>query len=323
MATTRPGVAYLTGSVRAELVAEGRQHEIALVVANDADRSSFSVVTAGGLTTVRGNDLKVTHEWRLESEPPPLFDGWGCHGTFPAGGLALLSTPDQVRLLDGNGSVRWAFEHDSWAGYGRGCSWFDERGQPYAVVPDSTRTGCTIVQLDPDSGAILAKGAVRPDEPAGMTPLHQSGGWVGVSESEGENAAHAWFVRPSQSHPGTPEVHVVDAGWNDEHLTDIDQSGSRVLTTGLNSGRITIRSFPSLDIVRELDIPEEELPLGASFVGSHLVTRLYHRQATIAIDSANRVHELEADDGWLVPGPNDSWLSVTRSGLRRWILNRT
>jgi hypothetical protein len=126
-----------------------------------------------------------------------------------------------------------------------------------------------------------------------MPPLYQNGGWVGVSESEGENAAHAWFVRPSQPHARTPELQVIDAGWNDEHLTDIDQSGSRVLTTALNSGRITVRTIPTLDIVRELDMLEDELPLGACFVGSHLVTRLYHRQATIAIDSANRVHELE------------------------------
>jgi hypothetical protein len=153
-----------------------------------------------------------------------------------------------------------------------------------------------------------------------MMPLHQRDGWVGVSESEGENAARAWFIRGGHSEPPESRLDVRDPGWNDEQLTDVDHTGDRILTTALNAGRITVRSFPALDVLRHIDAEDEELHQGACFVGSHVLARLYRRQATVAIDAEGRLEELEVDNGWLVPGADDSWLSVTANSVRRWIL---
>jgi hypothetical protein len=58
-----------------------------------------------------------------------------------------------------------------------GCTWFDEAGQPYAVVPAASYDHCLVVRL--------ARGHIP-----GTSP-----GWlVGLSEGEGQEAAQAWWV---------------------------------------------------------------------------------------------------------------------------------
>lgn len=301
--------------MRAERVAELRRERISLVVANDAERRSFSVIADDRLLMVAGDDLEVVHEWRLPAEGSNLGGGWGSHGAALNGPVALLSTPDAVRLLEPDGSVRWSFAHASWVGVGSGCAWFDENGRPCAVVAAGEGTACRIVALDPASGVPLAEDRVEPNDPAGMSPLHQREGWVGIAEGEGENAARAWWIRRSE-----PGIELQVAPWDDEHLSDVDQSGRQVVTTALSGGRIRTRSFPSLEVVREIDVEGEDFILSACLVGERIVARLYYRQVTAAIDGEGRVEELDVDDGWLVPAA-DSWLSVRPDSLRRWALS--
>jgi len=307
----------VTNRVETELLAQLERSGVELAIANDAARETFSVLTADGLLLVSGRDLQVLHEWRYPTSIKQR-NGWGCHSIRSPDLLALMSTPDAVQMLEGEGSIRWSYDHASWAGIGSGCAWFDEAGRPFAVVPVGNGE-CEIVQLDSASGGVVAKNRIRLRDPAGMTPLHQGNGWIGVSESEGENAARAWWVRGNELESLHSRLEVIEADWDSEELTDVGPRGNTVLTTALLGGRLAIRSFPGLGSLRNIDIEDEEFHLGACFVGSCVVARLYRRQITVAIDFDNRLHELEVGAGWLVPAAN-SWLEVTRTGLRRWAL---
>jgi hypothetical protein len=306
----------LSNQLRAQQIAELSQAGILCVVANEADRRSFGVMTSGSFLLVSGDDLSVVHEWEVSGKPPHRLDGWGSHGArMGVSHTALLSTPDAVRLLAADGTVRWSFAHTSWAGIGTGCAWFDASGTPFAVVPAGDGTACRIVELDLATGAELAERRVEPNDPAGMTPLLQPMGWVGVAESEGENASRVWWVR------GTgPALDVLSAPWDDEILNDVDASGSRILTTALDTGRIRARSFPSLEPMRVIDVEGEGFILGACFARTGIVAHLYYRGVTVAIDDEDRIQELEVDDGGVVPAAAGSWLSVRKDTVRRWSL---
>ena len=288
--------------------AELRQGHIALVVSNDAGRRSFTVQAVGVILLVAGADLSVLHEWRIQNEA----EGWGCHSIKEDGLLAILSTPDAVRLVEPDGSIRWSFGHASWAGIGSGCAWFDEKGRPFAVVPATDGTACRVVALDGETGALLDEARVEPEDPSGMSPVHQPDGWVGVAEAEGENASRAWWIRRSNHH-----LDLVVATRDDEHLLDVDAAGRQIITTTLTGGIIRTRSFPELDLLREIRIPNENFILGACFVRKYIVARLYYREVTVAIDERAQIVELDVDDGWLVPAAG-SWLSVSDDAIRRW-----
>lgn len=301
---------------RAELVAELKSAGVGGVVANDAERRSFTVRSGGSLLLVSGDDLGVIHHWQIRAEPPlAAFNGWGSHSSTLEGPLALLSTPDAVRLLEPDGSVRWSFTHASWVGLGIGCAWFDATGRPFAVVAAGDGTVCRIVALDLASGIELAESHVMPSDPSGMMPLHQPGGWVGIAESEGENASRVWWTRWAER-----DLDVLPAPWDDEHLCDMHASGARILTTALDSGRLRVRAFPSLEVIRDIDVEGEDFILSACFVHSAIAARLYYKGVTVAIDEQDRIHELEVDDGWLVPATGGSWLSARKETLRRWAL---
>ena len=300
---------------RAEQVAELAHIGIRGLVANDAERSSFSVMTTNSLLLISGDDLTLVHEWKVGAEPAGPFDGWGNHSASADGPVALLCTPDAVRMLEPDDSVRWSFHHASWVGIGSGCAWFDANGMPFAVVAAGDGTRCKIVSLDLASGVERAAIIVEANDPAAMWPVHQPGGWVGVSETEGENASRAWWVRTS-SH----ELEVLSAPWDDEQLNDVDDTGSMILTSALDTGRIRIRSFPSLQVVREIDVEGENFIFGACFVGSGIVARLYYRQVTVVIDEDDRIQELAVDDGGVAPSAAGTWLSVGSNTLRRWAL---
>lgn len=81
-------------------------------------------------------------------------------------------------------------------------------------------------------------------EPAGIHPIHQPGGWVGLSEGEGQDTARAWWIRPVDRATEGTGLRVVDAGWDDWVLSDADPLGSRIITTSHDGGRLVTRSFP-------------------------------------------------------------------------------
>jgi hypothetical protein len=114
---------------------------------------------------------------------------------------------------------------------------------------------------------------------------------------------------------------VLLAPWDDEELSDVDAAGSRILTTALATGRIRVRSFPSLKVVREISLLDRDSIFGACFVRSGIVAHLYNKGATVAIDEENRIEQLEVDDGWIVPAAPGSWLSVRKDTVRRWSLS--
>jgi len=262
----------LSDQLRAQQVGELSYAGISLVVANEADRRSFGVMTSDSFLLVSGDDLSVLHKWEVGGEPLRRWEGWGSHSArLGASPTALLSTPDAVRLLAADSTVRWSFAHPSWGGIGTGCTWFDASGTPFAVVPAGDGAACRIVALDLATGAELAYRRVEPDDPAGMTPLPQPMGWVGVAESEGENASRVWWVRVTG-----PAFDVLSAPWDDEILNDVDTSGSRILTTALDTGRIRIRSFPSLEPMRVIDVEGEGFILGACFARTGIVAHLYY-----------------------------------------------
>ena len=215
----------MTHPPRAEQVAELTHDGIQMVVANDAERTSFSVKSGQSLLLISGDDLSVLHRWQLAPGPTSPFDGWGTHSSTVHGPVALVATPDAVRMLEADGSRRWSFHHPSWAGVGTGCAWFDADGMPLAVVAAGDGAACRVVALDPASGAELGSSRLEPNDPAGMTPLHQPGGWVGIAESEGENASRVWWVRSSNH-----GLRVLSAPWDDENLCDVDSAGSQVLS---------------------------------------------------------------------------------------------
>jgi hypothetical protein len=231
-----------------ERLAETAFNKIGVVVANDSPRSSFTV-TAGDSLLAVDQDLRVVGRW--------VSPGRGSHATWPGRGLALISAPDDVRLLDSAGQVRWRYPHAPWSrSFESGCTWFDASGQPCAVVPDDSYQHCLVLRLDLDSGRLRAAAQIEA-APAGISPVHHPDGWVGLSEGEGQDAVRAWWVQRAAGLGADRHLEVLDAGWDDWVLCDVEPSGAKIITTPHGSGPLLVRSFPGLEITRSVDPPEE------------------------------------------------------------------
>ena len=147
-----------------EILAEIVLDKIGIVVANDGARSSFTVASGDCLLALDA-DLTVLTEWRTG----PLTRGR--HATSPGRGLALISGPDEIRLLDRTGQVIWRYEHAPWSGaFESGCTWFDRAGEPHAVVPAPSYDHCLVLRFDLESGRALAEVPIEA-APADITPI--------------------------------------------------------------------------------------------------------------------------------------------------------
>ena len=177
-----------------------------------------------------------------------------------------------------------------------GCTWFDEAGQPYAVVPAASYDHCLVVRLAPDSGQQPATAPVRA-WPEGISPVHHPDGWVGLSEGEGQEAAKAWWVR-SAAEPSGQLIEVLDGGWSDWILVDVDPSGSKIITTPHQGGPILVRSFPSLEIVRSVAPPPGEYwDFKAFFAGNMIVSALKGQEERfVAIAPHGKIADLDQSE---------------------------
>jgi hypothetical protein len=145
--------------------------KVGVLGANDAARSSFSAQDEGALIAL-SPDLEVLGRWPVDPQHR------GHHAALPAEGLALVSGRDQVRLIDQTGQARWRHHHPPWRwALESGCTWFDQAGQPYAVVPAESYDHCLVVALDKESGQPLAVESVKA-QPSGITPDAPSR-WLG------------------------------------------------------------------------------------------------------------------------------------------------
>lgn len=294
----------------AEIALDG---SVRVLGANDAARSSFTVLTRDSLAALSPG-LDVLGEWPVD---PQHF---GHHATCPNRGLALISGPDEVRLLDHAGRARWRYPHPPWSGRFRsGCTWFDEAGQSYAVVPAASYDHCLVVCLDLDSGQPLAVKPIRA-APEGISPVHHPDGWVGLSEGEGQEAVRAWWVRSAAQPSGQPRIEVLDAGWGDWILADVDPAGSKIITAPHPDGPLLVRSFPSLEIVRSVEPPPgEHWGCHALFAGNMIVSMLRgEAERHVAIDRRGRITDLDQSEAiYLIPAGHDTWLAITETTIQR------
>jgi hypothetical protein len=295
-----------------QVLAEVTLSEIRLVTANDSARASFTLLSGDRLLALDPG-LNVLAGW------PAGGSHLARHATSPDRGLALISGPDEVRLLDRAGRVVWRHAHEPWSGdFESGCAWFDHAGDPYAVVlPPDYYDGCFVRRFDLASGQVLAEAPIEA-APVGIEPVHHPDGWVGLSEGEGQDAVKAWWVR---SRPGTPELDLLDGGWDDWVLADADPAGTRILTPPHTAGPLLVRSFPALDIIQSFDPPEDYgWDFTACFAGDLIVAKMAGYAAAdrlVAIDGSGTRHDLGESDGWLVPAADSTWLSVTPTAIRR------
>ena len=284
------------------------------VTANDGARSSFTVTTGDSLIAM-DQDLCVLGRWPVSPQHRAQ------HATWPDRGLALISGPDEVRLLDHTGRARWRYPHPPWTrAFGSGCAWFDEAGQPYAVVPAASYDHCLVLCFDLDSGQPLAEARIEA-RPAGIVTIHHPDGWVGLSEGEGQDAARAWWVRSARQPSGQMQIEILTAGWDDWVLSDVDPSGRKIITTPHRMGPLLVRSFPGLEILRSVDPPEREefWDFTACFAGNMIVNALLGQQErVVAIDRYGRIDDVdEYEDGWHIPAAHGTWLTATRTTIQR------
>jgi hypothetical protein len=144
-----------------------------------------------------------------------------------------------------------------------------------------------------------------------------------------------------QAAEGT-ELRVVDAGWDDWVLGDADPSGSRIITTSHDGGRLVVRSFPrdlrgrtagemrllrhppAFPVLQEIRPPDDDCFWHevACFAGDFIVARLDGPAGRfVAIGRDGVIHRLDdPEDGWLVGGPDGTWLAATSAGFRRYRL---
>jgi hypothetical protein len=295
-----------------ETLAEVVLDRAGVVVANDGARSSFSVVSGNDLLALDA-DLNELHRWPLGSAGP------GRHASWPDRGLALISSPDAVRLLGAAGQTTWAYSHAAWPDFQSGCAWFDATGEPHAVIPAASDGQCLVIRFNLDSGAVLATEAIEA-APAGIQPVHQLDGWVGLSVGEGQDAARAWWVRSATSPGGASRIEVRDAGWDDCVLSDVD--GPVIITTPHRGGALAVRSLSDLEILASASPPgdDEFWDLDACFAGNGvLVGKLLGvSERLVAIDLNGEVHDLaQQEEGWLIPAAGYTWLAATGTSIRR------
>lgn len=281
------------------------------------DRGFFAVTDrAHRLWLIESGKLTVTHRWLLTP------DAIGSHGILPEQRVAIVSGLQYVSVIDKDGRLIWRHRHPSWqhGDYEAGAAWFDHNGKAFAVVPTTTHDACEIVVLAARDGSITHRHRIA-TAPAGIQPLHQPGGWVGLSVGEGQEATKAWWVRLQED-----ELQVVDAGWNDEVLFDVDSTGSRIITTPHVEGPLKIRSFPDLQVVQEIAPPEGYVwDYYACFVGSRIVARAHDdhggdTEILVAVGADGHPTPLARTESPIAPGPEGSWISTWPNGIQRWRL---
>ena len=284
--------------------------------ATDATRSSFAAQVGESLLAL-GPDLDVLGRW-----PVSLPAGHrGRHAVSLDRGLVLISGPSDVRLADETGRVRWSYPHPPWKGmFESGSTWFDETGQPYAVIPDPSYGHSLVVRFDLGSGQPLAVAPIGA-KPAGIEVIHHPDGWVGLSEGEGQDAVQAWWVRSASQPSGDMGIEVLSGGWKSWIFVDVNQAGSNIITTPhLGDGPILVRSFPSLDIIRGIEPrPGESWIETAFFAGDLIVAALGAQEGRfVAISQQGRIMDLDQPDAlYLAPADHDTWMAVTPSTIRR------
>jgi hypothetical protein len=288
--------------------------QVGMVVANDSARSSFSIVSGGDLLAVDA-DLNVLHRWALGSAKR------GRHSSSPRQGLALISGPDEVRLLGSTGQTIWAYPHSAWSGaFESGCTWFDAAGDPYAVIPAPSYDHCLVVRFDLESGTPRGEAAICAT-PTGIEPVHGPWDWVGLSEGEGQDAARAWWVRSATSPDEASRIEVLDAGWDHWVLCDATPDAGVIITTPHGNGPLAVRSFPTLDVLLSIDPPGGEFwDRSACFAGAGLIAGklVGPGERLVAIDLNGEVHDLaEREQGCLIPAAGNTWLSATRTTIQR------
>lgn len=296
-----------------EILAEVEIGEIGEVVANDGARSSFTVRVGDSLLALDAN-LTMAGQWPVG----PADCGW--HATAPGRGLALISGNDEVRLLDRQGRVRWRCPNPPWSSIGSGCAWFDQAGEPHAVVLAPDRQGCLVLCLDLDSGRPVAQAPIEAWPYGGINPVHHPNGWVGLSDGEGQNTSCAWWARSQRQPAGQARIQIIAAGWDDEILCDADSYGTMIVTMRYPDGPVLVRSFPDLRIRRTIEVP----PYGicweppACFAGDLILANLSGPgYGLVAIDGDGAVHTLDDHGGgWLLSAAHDTWLTATRTRIR-------
>jgi len=298
------------------LVAQARfPGPVGRVAANDARRTTFTVQVGGSLHALSGSDLSVLATWSVDPRSR------ACHASWPDKEFALESGADAVVLRHGNGPV-WGMRHPPWDGdFESGCTWFDDAGRPFAVIPTADYDGCLIVALSRARGRVVADAAIA-IAPGGIQPIHHRDGWVGLSASEGHHGARAWWVRLADD-DGPPRLEVIDGGWDDALLTDVDPSGKLIVTAPLGTGPLVIWTFPELEVLKRVAAPNPHTfwNLNACFVGQHLVARLSGQpDVTVAVHRDGRLEVLDVGDGNLVPAAKRTWLTVEPDRIRRWRL---
>lgn len=112
-------------------------------------------------------------------------------------------------------------------------------GQPHAVI--NLPSGCVAVRLDLASGQLLA----RADAGPAIRPARHPDGWVGLCEVSGDSGAGASWVRSAHRPPALAELHALKAGWHDSLLSDVDPSGTKIITTPHSGGPLPVREFPA------------------------------------------------------------------------------
>ena len=118
---------------------------------------------------------------------------------------------------------------------------------------------------------------------------------------------------------------MIDAGWDDWVLSDVHQSGRTIVTTPHRTGPLAVRSFPGLEVLLSVDPPRAEDHCGwdftACFVGDGLIVNKligHDGERFVTIDLNGDVHDLdEPEQGWLIPAAHGTWLSATRTTIRR------
>lgn len=132
----------------------------------------------------------------------------------------------------------------------------------------------------------------------------------------------AWF-----DDEGTPfaVVPALDYSWTDEVLFDADAAGTRILTTPHATGAIKIRSFPGLEVLREIEPPPAHAwDFYACFAGAWIVARAHNDggddEILVAIDPDDRIIILTRTEAPICPGPGGCWISTGARGIARWRL---
>jgi alcohol dehydrogenase, propanol-preferring len=145
------------------------------------------------------------------------------------------------------------------------------------------------------------------------SPCHHCDGWVGLSEGEGQDAARAWWVWPAVD-PAAGGLEVIDAGWFDWVLADVNPSGTRVLTTPHVSGPLLVMcrsDYQLLDGYFKTPFPVE-----FSYIPGHEVTG---RVAGLGSEVPKTVGYSEGDMVVVNPSWGDGTCRQCREGSGRWV----